>query len=235
MVCANPDGEHMSLETFAKVLGFVVRYPLEVLMISGGEPLDHPDFFKMVEMAKECELPLILILSNGMFAEDDELLEKVKALELPVQITNDPRFYPKRVKRIDHPLFTYEDTLRVLTPLGRAKDNDVNIDGRFAPMCFNLRSIVRSLGSFSSALLYLRQSAKFCTPSINVDGSIVGGESPTCYKIGTVESTEEELVENLLSVDCNRCGLEDGLEDKYREAIGLPEREEEDVWTMPII
>jgi hypothetical protein len=228
----------MATETFAKVLPFVQRYPYEILMVSGGEPLEHPDFFEMMELAKTLPFPQILILSNGMFLENEKLLQKVIDLGLPCQITNDPRYYPQRIKKIDHPLFMYEDHLRVFTKMGRGKDLDQE-STRLAPMCFNLRSAGRSLRDFNTALFHLRQSAKFCTPSVNVDGSVVAGETPICYKIGDVESSDEELLEGLLQVSCNNCDLEDNLSPQYRDAIGLPPKiwvpeveavEVDDVW-----
>jgi hypothetical protein len=224
MVEASEFGEHMTLEVFCKVLAFVKRYPFEQLLISGGEPLENPEFFEMMELAKGLSFPQIIILSNGMFVEEKDVLERVIKLGLMFQITNDPRYYPSRIEKIDHPLFVYVDSLQMLTKLGRAKKNEglLASDIRFSPMCFNLRSIARQSHDFSAVLLYLRTYEKFCTPSINVDGTIVAGEAPTCFKIGDVNSDDKELVQNLLHVDCNQCGLEDNLPLTHKLAIGLP-------------
>lgn len=222
MVEAGPDGDHMSLETFKKVVDLIERHDLMLLMISGGEPLEHPQFFEMIKLARS--LPVKMILSNGMFLEDESLRDRVLALDLPVQITNDPRFYPRRVPIIQHPNVMYEDHIRTITALGRAVENDIPNTNRIAPMCFNLRSIVRQFRTFWPAVLQLRTMQKMCSPSINVDGSIVCGEAPSCFKIGTIESSDEELVQNLLSMDCNQCGMESQLEDRYRQAIGLGRR-----------
>jgi hypothetical protein len=217
MVDANPDGEHMTLETFAKVIEFVRKYNLMALLISGGEPLEHPQFFEIGRMAKESGL-VTMILSNGMFVEDEETRDKVLDLGFMVQITNDPRFYPQRIQKFEHELFGYEDTLRIVSPQGRAAKNNIEAS-RLTPTCFNLRSCARSLPTFQIATLTLRQNQKMCTPSINVDGSVVAGESSSCYKIGTVESTDEELLANLRNMVCNKCGLENNLEDYHKVAI----------------
>lgn len=74
---------------------------------------------------------------------------------------------------------------------------------------------------FKSAVLYLRMNEKMCTPSVNVDGSIVAGESSLCCKIGSVDSTCDELVDGILNIKCNKCGLEDNLTPMHKEAIGL--------------
>lgn len=221
MVNATPDGAHMTVEVFNKSLDFIERNQLMLLMVSGGEPVDHPQFFELMDLVKGRDIPAKILLSNGMFLENEEVRTKVLALGMMVQVTNDPRYYPKRITKFEHPLVGYEDHIRTITALGRAKENDIPSD-RLAPMCFNLRSCVRSLGNLQAAIMHLRMSEKFCTPSINVDGSMVAGEAPGCCKIGTVDSTNAELVENLKTMRCNRCGLEDGLAPMYRHAIGLP-------------
>jgi len=219
MIEASPDGEHMSRETFEKALDFSQRFDMSIIMLSGGEPLEHPDFFDFVDLAK-ASCPIVFVLSNGMFLEDDNLKDRVLSLDILIQITNDPRYYPKRIPRVDHPNITYEDTLRIIVPLGRAIKNNIPSSQK-APMCFNLRSSVRSMKNFHQALGILRFNQKMCAPSINIDGTVVAGESVQCCKIGTVDSTDEELVANLISMKCNKCGLEDNLGPAYRQAIGL--------------
>lgn len=219
MIDATPDGEHMSVDTFSKTLDFIKRYKLMMIMLSGGEPTDHSDFFQLAEMIKG-NVILPLIISNGMFLNDIDKRNRILSLGISVQITNDARFYPKRIERFEHPLLTYETHIRMVTPLGRAKTNNIVAD-RASPLCFNLRSLIRSFSNFEEAVIYLRSYEKMCTPSINVDGSIVAGESSLCHRIGTVESSDAELVENILAMRCNKCGLEDNLSPLHRGAIGL--------------
>lgn len=218
MIEAGPDGEHMALDTFEKIIDLIDRRQLMLLMISGGEPLEHPQFFEMVKLAER--VPVKVILSNGMFLADEDIRDRVLALDIPIQVTNDARFYPQRVPIIQHPNLGYEENIRTITTLGRAKTNDIKTN-RIAPMCFNLRSIVRKFNCFWPSVMQLRSMNKMCIPSINVDGSIVVGESSCCYKIGTIESTDQELTQNLLSMECNQCGMEDGLSPMHLHAIGV--------------
>jgi len=217
MIDSHPDGEHMAMENFAKSLDLIRRIDLSVIMISGGEPLEHPEFFEFAELAKK-HIEVVLLLTNGMFTEDKELTKRVLDLDLMVQITNDQRYYPKRVPKINHPNVSYETHVRVITPLGRASDEPTT---KQAPMCYNLRSLACSKKNLQASILLLRSFEKFCTPSISVDGSVVAGESPFCGKIGTVDSSDNELAEALMNMECNRCGLEDRLSPIHREAIGL--------------
>jgi hypothetical protein len=216
MIDASPDGEHMSSATFAKTLKFIQKYKLMLVMISGGEPLEHPEFFRIAEMAQESGL-ICVLLSNGMFLEDESLRQKVIDLNIGVQITNDPRYYPIKITKYEHPNIAYEDNLRLLAPFGRAKGMKTT---RLSPLCFNLRSCMHSYPyDFTKAVMALRANGKMCSPSVNVDGSIVAGESMECHKIGTVESEENELIENLLNMHCNKCGLENNLSPKHKAVL----------------
>jgi len=58
-----------------------------------------------------------------------------------------------------------------------------------------------------------------CTPSINIDGTIVAGESPLCHKIGTIDTPDTEIVQELLNMNCNNCGLEDNLPTELKEIL----------------
>jgi hypothetical protein len=221
MIRATPDGEHMSLHTFAKCLEFAANtINLPLLMLSGGEPTEHPQINELIDLAKSVGMSITL-LSNGMFLSEwepekrDELIDKVEF----VQVTNDPRFYPQSIPSFEHPKVFFEDTLRIVSPMGRAKDNGLETN-RQAPLCFNLRSATRSLGNIVSAIFHLRGLGKMCTPSVNVDGSIVAGESPSCYKIGTVENDELKLTQNLINMTCSNCGLVNNLSQEHKRIIG---------------
>ena len=219
MIDATPSGEHMSTDMFSRSLAFIKLHEFRIVMLSGGEPTDHPNFLIFAQMAKDSGLHP-LILSNGMFLEDERKRDEILSLGIPIQITNDERFYPKKIVKFEHPLLSYEDNLRVIVPLGRAKTNNLQSE-RMSPLCFNLRSAIRTLHDFRQAVLYLRLKGKMCTPSINVDGSIVAGESSFCHVIGTIDSIDSELVKNIISMECNKCGLETNLSSLHRAVIGL--------------
>lgn len=103
--------------------------------------------------------------------------------------------------------------------MGRAIENRIQSD-RSAPMCFNLRSATRTLGDIREGISTIRQRMKMCTPPININGDIVAGESSFCHRIGSVESTPEELTEDVCNMKCNKCGLENNLSVIHKHAIG---------------
>ena len=220
LVEASPTGEHMPFEVFKEALKFSVAYDPYLLFISGGEPTDHPDFLEFLGFAKhyitQGRVGMVLVASNGMFLEDRSYTEKILKIGIPFQITNDVRFYPKRIKKKSHRLLTFEDNLRLVSPMGRAVTNNLKIN-RQSPLCFNLRSLCHNYQDFNLAVKHLRSIGKMCIPSVNVDGSVVAGEAPSCYKIGTIESSNEEITKNILNMKCGKCGLQNNLQEKYQD------------------
>ena len=218
---AEPQGEHMTIETFSKVKMFIEKIykHIKIIMLSGGEPTENPflpDFISLLNNDWK-----VILLSNGLFLEQDSYLKNfILKSGVTLQIYNDERYYPQRVNIPSEllPGIVFGDRINKLTPLGRAKKNKMLVD-RMSPLCFNLRSAARTLQDFSEAVLALRLRGKMCTPSIEVHGKVMAGESRFCFKIGTVESTEDDLLANLLSMECNLCGLEDNLSGVFKDLI----------------
>lgn len=218
MINAGQTGQHMSLDTYKRVLGFIEKTMFPFIMVSGGEPMEHPDVLTMLKMAIDAGFKTTL-LSNGMFLTDQELTKAILDLDIFVQVTNDPRFYPKEVPHVEHKNIIYENNIRLVSPFGRALENNIPVT-RQSPLCFNLRSIVRHYHDFFQGLLMLRQKVKMCTPSINIDGSISAGESNSCHHIGTVNDSNLVLTNKLCSMTCAKCGLVHNLDDPHKTAIG---------------
>jgi hypothetical protein len=215
----------MTMDTFERALGFIDRCSVKVLLLSGGEPFEHPDVFRMADMVKAYAMEHVLMpafASNGHFSSDSEKTEAVLRMGIGVQVTCDPRYYKMLLLPSD-PLFrkaqfTFEDTIRTTFPCRRTRENGI-VATKNAPNCFNIRSTTRSMGLLQGQLLLALQG-RVCCPSINIDGTVVAGETDTCHPIGTVDSTVEEITEALCEMRCNHCGLVENLRPAYREAIG---------------
>lgn len=213
---ANQNGKHMDIDTFKSVLKFTKKYD-NMIFLSGGEPTNNPYLFDFIELIlnENINKKFILIMSNGLFLNDNNYTKQLLSYGIDLQITNDSRYYPKKINKIKHQLLTYVDKIEPVSPFGRALKNNIPITQKY-PSCFNLRSLVYSFNSFEKAINTLRYKAyKFCTPSINVDESINAGESPSCSKIGTIESSNEEITNNIQSLSCNKCGLFKNLKGNY--------------------
>jgi len=110
-------GEDMPFETLKDTVAYIKKEKLRIrtVIISGGEPCDHPDLFRMLDiLAKELRVnaygkPVAVTLAtNGMFLTPKKgktTNEQIKAFSdkllsyenLSIQITNDTRFYPGKL------------------------------------------------------------------------------------------------------------------------------------------
>lgn len=218
MINASLEGEHMSMNIYKQTLEFIEYNLFPYILISGGEPTLHPDLMTMIKMAQDKNF-YIMLLSNGTFLENPELKKTLLKTGITIQITNDKRFYPRRVPIVEHPNLNYEHKIRTVSPFHRALTNKIDIT-RQSPLCFNLRSIARNLRDFKKTIFMLRSKMYACTPSINIDGSIAAGESNQCTVFGTVFDNSTTLIGNLCSLKCGRCGLYKNLDTVHKDAIG---------------
>ena len=235
-------GEHMTRETFLAALGLTERLEGEawrsgipkVILISGGEATEHPDVEWFLETTIS-SYDVVILITNGMWLDDPVLRAKILRPEwkrLLVQVTNDPRFYPKQPINVptDDPRVGFVPSLTHLVPLGRmkparAKAGTDGGGGAEGPTSFTLRSVTRSTGDVRSALTMLRARAAIgmsgnCSPSISADGTIVAGETSNCFPIGDVHSTADQVTRALVAMQCNKCGLVDNLTQEQKLAIG---------------
>ena len=218
LVDATPDGEHMPVEVFKQTLDFIDRTGETFLQISGGEPTDHPELLTLLELAQG-RVDHILLTSNGLFFEEPGRWEEIRPLISGIQVTNDPRFYPRTVTVPEDGKISLETAIRQVSPFGRALKNGLPCN-RQSPLCFNLRSMTRSYRDLKKALLGLRMRGYYCTPSVNIDGSVAAGETSFCTTIGQVTDDLDTLTRNLISMTCDRCGLVDQLGHDHKKAIG---------------
>lgn len=232
-------GQHMTRETFTTALALTARLEglawscgvPRVLLLSGGEATEHPDVAWFLETALAHAHQVILI-TNGLWLDDPELRARILRPDWPdlmVQVTNDPRFYPRAPKAVpmDDPRVVFEPALTRLVTLGRLKRSRLPPSPPIhrAPTSFNIRSLTRSFGDVREALFVIRARAAVgmsgnCAPSISSDGTIVAGETSNCFPIGNVHSSAEDVTRALLAMECNKCGLVDNLSQKEKLAIG---------------
>ena len=222
---SGPEGGHMNLETLKQALAFAEACKVRVLIVSGGEPFEHPEIASVLRMCADFQVrtaTVVTVCSNGVFALDEEKFALADRCGLVVQVTNDKRYYGRDLwlikHKFDRPLMCFEDRIRSIVPCRRTRENGIQ-PTRLSPMCYNLRSAVRAVG-FEKALSALEAYGKYCTPSVNVDGSICAGEMDTCFKIGDVSMKPEDLVDGVRGVRCSKCGLRGNLSPFHRAAIG---------------
>ncbi len=227
-------GKHMTEETFHKALSFTQEMEHiawqsgapPMILLSGGEATEHPDIVKFIAEVIKRDLKPVLI-TNGTFLADKELREAILRPEwttLSLQVTNDPRFYPKRIQKVEDERITYIDALNHTMSLGRFVGKKSDLPTKQWPASFNLRSMTIHFKDIRLALQMMRVRAAVgmsghCSPNITNEGWVMAGETRNCFKIGTVESKAEELTKALTEMTCNKCGLEDNLSPAQKRAI----------------
>lgn len=230
MNASQKKGNHMEKDTFFNAIRFANRLNTPVLMLSGGEPTEHPNFRSMLVYALANFNGKVLVTTHGKWLLEDKSLVK-DFPEVMWQVTNDQRYYPflfprdkaKRLMKSHKNLHIFFEIGSHLYPQGRAvsylKMNQDKYEG-VGSKCFNLRSLTNTFGSFEMAVMQLRMGGKFCTPSVRWDGSVAMGESDECPSIGTVTDFSKVLTDAICNSQCNKCGCLDKLDKTHWDAIG---------------
>jgi len=194
------------------------------MLLSGGEPFEHPNLFEFANITKSLSF-IPIIISNGSFALFSDIYKKAKKLEIPVQVTNDKEFYSKDYSNnpnLQVPWISFSNkVMGNITPCRRTVENKIKTS-RVSPTCFNFRSFALHTKLSVDLVYFEAEMGKVCTPTINIDGSIRAGEMDTCHKIGHVKtSTRTDIYKAVKEMKCNRCGLEENLSEQTKKAIGI--------------
>lgn len=212
-----PDGRHMAHETFLAALDFIRATQPLVVIITGGEPLEHPQAEQYIlETVKLMGRQRVIVCTNG------ENLDTGLAARLGcgIQVVNDPRYYPRPVAPVTAGNVSFFDKIPApIYLVGRALKNNIP-GGRLSPSCFNIRSIVRhSNQDLPTAVSLLETQGKFCAPVIDWDGTIVMGETACCKPVGTVRDSLDDLSSAIRNATCRECGLDRNLPEVYRQVV----------------
>jgi hypothetical protein len=239
---ASPDGNDMTQEILTQTLLFLDEIRPQVILISGGEFTEHPQFYNFIEQilefVKNWKIEIhLLLLSNGEFILDEIKTDQIKQLlQLPqielLQITYDERFYTNAAAIKPHFAEILQLNRKVsispvpglLTNLGRAVINHPHlIEPNQKPNCVNLYLMPRQhLPSLRSVIHFLETQTLFnyCKPLVDPLGNLHAGESTNCQIIGTVWDTAESIYNTLLhSRCCNKCGNYDHIQAIARKIL----------------
>lgn len=229
------DGEDMSFPTFTDALHFSLTraYPTPV-MLSGGEPTENPAFAQMVGYAiqeirsMEAAVPLFILSNGEWLSQNTAFLDSLEALNLSwlnVQVVIDDRYYPRHV---DEAVLKRYSCVKVcyginqLYPQGRARVNGYPWVSK-ASKCFNVRAAVKQIHPASLEELVIRYSlpyAKYCSPNIDMNGSIRLGESFHCPVCSNIYKSDAEILDDIIRFQCSGCSfINDHLDEKYRQFL----------------
>ena len=236
---AKPCNEHMGWGTFQDSIDFFNHYGGLELIITGGEPFDHPSCFDFIEYALRYAtgstgtgVAHITVTTNGMKISENKSLQTALLILMDryrglfnIQITHVDKYYPKKVNFTDNffkvnPVVICTE-IESMYPMGRALTNNLPWSSK-ASKCFNIRSIVRSTKdlNISSTMLNLRY-LKFCTPQIDIYGNIKLGESKLCPVVSDIYESHGQIVKDICNFKCSMCDhINKNLTAEQLNAIG---------------
>ena len=211
---AKPSEKHMTKETLHSFCEFVNRFDFGApILVSGGEPTEHPEFVSLVEELIGKTHQLVVVATNGVWMQTHEkevkaLIENAGLARLLFQVTSDSRYYPVTIDTslpvFQLPEVTVVDSVPQLYPMGRALKNGLECKV-VAKKCLNFTLVCRQVNSFEEAVRAFVKMGRLCCPAVRWDGTISLGEADQCQSIGTLQSSLESLYRNALWHECHKC------------------------------
>lgn len=218
------NNQHMSIETLEKTLKFIKEVKPKLLLVSGGEPFEHPLLMIFLNKINELKIPFSILSNGEILGNNPELIYEIDSnfeYFVGMQVTNVDGLYPRKVNIIEHDSITYVKELQIVDNLGRAKSNNVDLmkysalkRPRKVKPCYNLRQVINYIPDIkinSLVSIMEHQLNKFCSPSITYDGLVHLSEYNCCQVLGNVDNLYE-INENInkckYNNDCNNCQIE---------------------------
>lgn len=237
----NSNGKHMSFETLEKVIRFNFdRAGNSPILISGGEPTEHPDFKNFIgyiltyktfeDVLKPKKFPPITVTTNGLWLTKN--MDFIKTLEkapdvsddIMFQVVIDDRYYPTHVDEnilSSSELITVCHNVPSIYPQGRALQNNIPWN-RKSSNCFNVRAIAKQLNNptFNDIIVMQNLRGHLCTPHIDIDGNIKLGESKLCPVCSNICKLDKEIIDDIINFQCHQCDfINETLPPLYRKFV----------------
>ena len=215
---STPEPQHMTTQLFYNVMRFVKYAGSRTLLISGGEPTAHPDWYQFMlqacsDMMKHHHCSVVILATNGAWLRnhDVSIENKVRTLietnpNLIVQVTSIEGIYPDHQKTVDEfrrfKMSLYDlhrsrisliTELTGIIALGRACESEKYLSSSqkssTTTSCFP-SAVVAAQTDFKSAIDVLESKVKLCHPLIDWQGKLHWSESWLCPSFGQIPSEE---------------------------------------------
>lgn len=235
-------GKHMTFDTFKEAIAFnnnLAVSALTPMLISGGEPFEHPEIEKFLDYLIEVcnsipnlseDFPLAIIATNGQYmSTHPEVAEHVakSTKHIGFQVVIDDRYYPIHV---DDEALKKQPGVNVfygvasIYPQGRAITNNLPYSKKCSS-CYNVRALAKQFGNTPITLemilmqMFMRGHLS-CTPHIDIDGNIKVGESRLCPVCSNIYKPKEKIVEDIINFNCHQCDfINKNLPPEYRRFV----------------
>lgn len=227
-----PDGQFLEKKDITTFINFFNFMKFRSLLISGGEPTEHPDFSWIVEtLAQKCKPLAMVIVSNGSFIDHKHRFDAVVKLMrkypfLRLQITSIKGLYKNhdsivRVEDFIRGLFSDRvsfETERIvmMRPLGRAATNPeimemVKQTNNGYNDCSNTTLISIQTQNIKDFAYNCESLGKFCMPMVDYKLDVHMSESMLCPSVGNLKDDGFlkvfERMKNF--TPCGKCGSTD--------------------------
>jgi hypothetical protein len=199
----------MSDDVFRGACAFLQRTRVKLIAVSGGEPTLHPkfvdimwDLVRLKHLEPKAQRPHVVLLTNGTWVIDPVKTAFIKELiskGIDVQVSTQKEFYKNHDMILAHKEYLIQigcnvclDPIEQLVRLGRCGLRDFPSFPVTPCPCANSILIARqtNAGNWLSAM---ELQGQFCKPSINIDGTISIGETPSCVITGTTVNAIEDI------------------------------------------
>ncbi len=240
---AGPErNEIMSKDMFLQALQFAKNIGSNAVMISGGEPTSHSDFFYFLEVLVKSDFLAVSVLSNGTFIRDHSFTEHfAKMVEnrrgFFLQISSFKGLYAnydevhkpnlKAWRLFGNKVAVCDNPSDIQTkPLGRACNGKWHEEAKRVngfPSCINSALILAQTKEIQDIGIgaLMERHQKFCLPIVSWDGSIRLGESEQCKVVANITEPLPDINQKLINFrPCGGC-------DSYKWHLQDPVTEQE--------
>lgn len=196
---------HMSMENVELCARHAEQLGVNSILISGGEPTEHPQFKEIVK--RFINFPFVAIISNGDWADNLEMVKTMRWLlsykNVSLQITNIKGLYPREVNlskiRTLFPNVAIEQTdLNMMVSLGRATEHEEYLEAArkhpFTTSCFS-SALTSAQLPYAYAVKNMEIRGKYCHPLIDWQGGMHWSESWLCPKFAHISEPMDEIAE----------------------------------------
>ena len=256
---SRPDGGLMDMHTLRNALAFASAAKLRHVVISGGEPTEHPDLLNFCKEVSKAGLAFSLC-SNGMWLGDEKAewrAERIAKLRgfVGMQIYSNPKWY--RIHNDTVARYRVQEQrwrglgigldlndIRSMSDIGRARTCEAAMEevrrSKYHNMCLTAHLTAVQSGSLEQFFRLMLSQFKSCTPMVDWKGLFHMSESCLCPHIADINSDSPETIwERMRSsrpcggcLPCRRFLSEDT--DKMvraREALGMSQVQDKEIST----
>lgn len=213
---SNPNGGHMSFETFKNAIEFGKNIHCLIYNISGGEPTENPELLKMCKafdaMSKEnYDLLYFVLSSNGMWLKDKgktEMIKEIQSLQSckGIQVYTNKDYYKeyawvmKHIRQFDKfpKVVMVTDPIISMQDLGRARtcekaQKEIN-ESPYHMSCLNPILFAKQTRHVLFWSAGLQRHRHFCKPLVDYKGDVHLSESWLCPSMGNVNKQDVQYI-----------------------------------------